>query len=104
MAYVELNKANFKETISNGVTLVDFWAPWCAPCRMLSPIIEKLAEEYSGRVNVCKLNTDDEQEIASQYGIRSIPTIIFFKNGDIASQVIGVVNEKALKEKLDALL
>jgi thioredoxin 1 len=102
--YKELNNSNFDATIAEGVSVVDFWAPWCGPCRMIAPIIEELAAEYEGKANICKVNTDEEQEIAVKYGIRSIPTVLFFKDGQIADQMIGAAGKQFFNEKLDALL
>jgi len=101
---VTLTNSNFADTIKEGVTLVDFWAPWCGPCRMIAPVIEELAEEYDGKASICKVNTDEEQEIAIQYGIRSIPTLIIFKDGQIADQMVGAASKQVFAQKLDALL
>jgi len=101
---LELNSSNFDSTISSGVTLVDFWAPWCGPCRMVAPIIDELSSEYEGRANICKVNTDENQDIAVRYGIRSIPTIMFFKDGQQVDMVIGAVSKDTFVEKLNALL
>lgn len=84
--------------------LVDFWAPWCGPCRMVAPIVEELAGEYSGKAKFLKLNTDDNIQTASRYGIRSIPTIMVFKNGDPVDQVIGFRPKSDLKKSLDKAL
>lgn len=102
--YIELTASNFDEVTSKGVSLVDFWAPWCGPCRMVAPVIEELAADFEGKANVCKVNTDEEQELAVKYGIRSIPTILFFKDGEIVDQMIGASSKQAFKEKLDSLL
>lgn len=102
--YIELTSSNIDATIKEGISLVDFWAPWCGPCRMIAPVIEELAEEYEGKANICKVNTDEEQEIAARYGIRSIPTLIFFKDGEIVDQVVGAASKQAFTQKLDALL
>jgi len=102
--YIELNASNFNDTIKEGVTLVDFWAPWCGPCRMVAPVIEELASDYDGKAKICKVNTDEEQDIAIQYGIRSIPTLLFFKDGQLADQMIGAAGKQVIAEKLDALL
>jgi thioredoxin 1 len=84
--------------------LVDFWAPWCGPCRMVSPIVEELAEEYGGKVAFYKLNTDDNVETASKYGIRSIPTLLVFKSGEIVDQLIGFRPKSELKRSLEKAL
>jgi len=102
--YIELNASNFNDTVKEGVTLVDFWAPWCGPCRMIAPVIEELANDYEGKAKICKVNTDEEQDIAIQYGIRSIPTLLFFKDGQLVDQMIGAAGKQVIAEKLDALL
>ena len=102
--YVELKAADFESTIAEGVTLVDFWAPWCGPCRMIAPIIEELAEDFDGKATIAKVNTDEEQDIAVKFGIRSIPTIMFFKDGELKDQMIGAGSKQAFEEKLNALL
>jgi thioredoxin 1 len=102
--YIELTGANFEETLKEGVSLVDFFAPWCGPCRMIAPVIEELAEDYDGKAKICKVNTDEEQDIAVKFGIRSIPTIMFFKDGQMEDQIVGAQSKQALAEKLDALL
>ncbi len=86
---------------SDKPVLVDFWAPWCGPCRMVGPEVEAIAEEYAGRVSVAKINVDEQPELAGRYGIMSIPTIIVFKNGEIAEQSVGAVSRGKLKEMLD---
>ena len=102
--YIELNNSNFEATVKNGVSLVDFWAPWCGPCRMIAPVIEELAVDFEGKANICKVNTDDEQDLAVKYGIRSIPTIIFFKNGEVVDQMVGASSKAAIAEKINSLL
>jgi thioredoxin 1 len=102
--YVELTNANFEATIAEGVTMVDFWAPWCGPCRMIAPVVEELAEDFEGKATIAKVNTDEEQEIAVKFGIRSIPTILFFKNGEVVDQMIGAASKDAFADKLNALL
>ncbi len=96
--YVELTTENFEATVNDGVSLVDFWAPWCGPCRMLSPVIDELATEFDGKANICKVNTDEQQDLAVKYGVRSVPTILFMKNGEIVDQVIGAQSKQALTE------
>ena len=102
--YVELTSATFEDTIKDGVVLVDFWAPWCGPCRMIAPVIEELAEDFEGKAKICKVNTDEEQDIAVKFGIRSIPTILFFKNGEMVEQMVGAASKQAFEDKLNALL
>ncbi len=84
--------------------LVDMWAPWCGPCRMVAPVIEKLAEKYNGKVKFCRLSVDENPQTAAKYRVMSIPTLMFFKDGELADTVIGAVSEQALEPKLDALL
>ncbi|RDU66695.1 thioredoxin [Helicobacter didelphidarum] len=102
--YIELNKSNFQEVTQTGVALVDFWAPWCGPCKMLSPVIDELAKEYEGSAKICKVNTDEEEELSTSFGIRSIPTIIFMKDGQPKETLIGAQSKAVLQEKLNALL
>jgi thioredoxin 1 len=102
--YIELTGADFESTLSEGVSLVDFWAPWCGPCRMIAPIIEELAADFDGKAKICKVNTDEEQDIAVKFGIRSIPTIMFFKNGEMVDQIVGAQSKQALADKINALL
>ena len=84
----------------NGLILVDFWAEWCGPCRMVAPILDELAGEYEGQVTIAKLNVDENRETAARFGIRSIPTILFFKDGTQVEQVIGALSKSALKAKV----
>ena len=100
----ELNAKNFDEAIKNPLVLVDFWANWCMPCKMLGPAIEQLSEEYKGKVFVGKVDIDGNQELAEKYGIRSIPNLIIFKDGKEAGRVVGVSPKEEIAKKLDALL
>lgn len=102
--YIDLTQENFDATVNEGVTMVDFWAPWCGPCRMIAPVVEELAEDYEGRATIAKVNTDEQQEIAVKYGIRSIPAILFFKDGELVDQMVGAASKDAFADKLDAQL
>ena len=103
---IELNADSFeKEVIKSEIpVLVDCWAPWCQPCLMVAPIVEELAGEYQGKVKFCKLNVDEAREIATRYGIMSIPTLLIFKGGEVADQIIGAVPKEIISEKLDTIL
>ena len=103
---MEITEQVFEEKVLKSAqpVLVDFWAPWCAPCRRLAPIVEELAEEYDGRVTFAKLNTDEHPSVAARYGIFSIPTLLVFKNGQPVKQVVGLRPKKDLKQNLDEAL
>ncbi len=103
---VELTDDNFQsEVIDSDVpVLVDFWADWCAPCRAIAPAVEEIAEEYQGKAKVGKLDVDNNQQVAMEYGIRSIPTLLIFKNGEVAEQIIGAVPKAQLTKKLDGTI
>jgi thioredoxin 1 len=102
----QITDANFNELISkeNTVAMVDFWAEWCGPCRMIGPSVEELSKEYEGKAIIGKLNVDDNPNVASSFGIRSIPTILFFKDGKQVDKQVGVVPKSELERKLKALL
>ena len=89
---------------AQGVVMIDFWAAWCGPCRIISPTIEELSKEYSGQIKVLKLNTDENSDIASRYQVMGIPTIMFFKDGTKLDQIVGVVPKQFLKAKIDSFL
>lgn len=105
MSEINLNKQNFEEEVINSEipVVVDFWATWCAPCRMLSPVISEMAEEYSGKIKVCKLNVDEEQDIAIKYNIMSIPTLVFFKDGKVRNTSVGLISKSELKELMEEI-
>ncbi|HET6244479.1 MAG: thioredoxin [Bacteroidetes bacterium] len=103
---LEFTDANFEETVlkSNQPVLVDFWAEWCGPCRMVGPIVEELSKEYEGKAVIGKLDVDNNPGISAQFGIRNIPTILFFKNGEIVDKQVGAVPKSVLAAKIDAHL
>jgi len=103
---VEITDATFESEVkkSDVPVLVDFWAPWCGPCKMVAPIVEEIAKEYEGKLKVGKLNTDDSQKVAAEYGIMSIPTLMIFKNGEVVERLIGAQPKEAIKSRIDALL
>jgi len=103
---VEINDGNFEDEVlkSSSPVVVDFWAPWCGPCRMIAPITEKLAKEYSGQVKFCKLNVDENRLAAQKYMVMSIPLLLFFKGGKVIGQSTGAVPESELRSKVESLL
>ena len=106
MALLHLTDNNFKKEVleSQLPVLVDFWASWCGPCKMITPIIEELAKEYHGKIKVAKLNVEESPKVATQYAIMSVPTLIFFKNGKVMEQAAGVLNKSEIKHKIEAHL
>ena len=103
---MEFTDANFEaEVINSDVpVLVDFWAPWCGPCRIVDPVVEEIAGEYDGRLKVGKLNTDDNREVAAKFGVMSIPTIMVFKGGEVKERIVGAQPKKAITDKIDSVL
>ena len=103
---VDLTSAAWDSEVlqASGLVMVDFWAVWCGPCRMIAPAIEELAKEYAGQVKVGKLNTDENPDVASKYKIMGIPTVMFFKDGQKVDQVVGAVPKTQLKAKIDSLI
>jgi thioredoxin 1 len=99
---IELSDASFDETVHKSLepVLVDFWAPWCGPCRMLAPIIEQVAEEFTGKAKVCKLNTDEGRDTAVEFGISAIPTLILFKGGQVQKKWVGLTSKKDISEAI----
>lgn len=103
MGATHVTDANFESDVLKAATpvLVDFWAPWCSPCRALGPVIDELAGEYEGKVTIVKMNVDENPATPGQYGIRAIPTLILFKNGEVVEQVTGAVSKNNLKDLLN---
>ncbi len=103
---IALTDENFAQEVleSEIPVLIDFWAAWCGPCRMIAPIVEELSSEYQGKAKICKVDVDSAQKTAADFGIRSIPTLLIFKEGKVADQVIGAVPKEQITDKLDAVL
>ncbi|MTB51394.1 thioredoxin [Lewinella sp. W8] len=102
----ELTDANFQENVldKKGIAVVDFWAEWCGPCRMIGPVIEELSQEYDGKALVAKVDVDENSELSFKYGVRSIPTILILKDGEVVDKHVGVTTKQALVEKIEAQL
>jgi thioredoxin 1 len=103
---IEVTDGNFEQEVlkSDIPVLVDFWAPWCGPCRAMAPVIDELASEYDGKVKVAKMNVDESRDTPGKYGIRAIPTLIVFKGGEVAEQATGAVSKSAVKELVEKAL
>ena len=104
--YITATEQNFKSEVieSSQPVLVDFWAEWCGPCKMIAPAIEELATEFDGKAKIAKVNVDEQPNLAGEYGVRSIPTLLFFRNGKVMEQLVGAAPKQALKDKLTNLL
>jgi thioredoxin 1 len=102
---VQLTKENFATEVLQNPTpiLVDFWAEWCGPCKMIAPVLDELADEYDGRVRIGKVNIDEQQSLASEYGIRAIPTLLLFQQGQVAEQIVGLKSKRDLKTSFDRI-
>ncbi|MBM4155004.1 MAG: thioredoxin [Lentisphaerae bacterium] len=98
---IELTGANFVSETAKGITLVDFWAPWCGPCRMQTPILERLAPKVAGKARIAKVNVDEEQAIAIQYNVRNIPTLLLIKDGQVVQQMVGLQQEAKLQQLIE---
>ena len=106
MSAISVNKNNFNQEVLNSdkPVLMDFWAPWCGPCRMVGPIIDELATEYEGRVTIGKMDVDNNNDVVAQFGIRNIPTVLFFKDGKMVDKVVGATAKDKFVEKIEAML
>jgi thioredoxin 1 len=103
---IHVSDAEFEEKVlnSSNPVVVDFWAPWCGPCRMVAPILDELAKEYGGKIVIAKVNTDENAQYAIQYGVQGIPTMLFVKDGDIFNRIVGAAPKPAIQQNIDAML
>jgi len=102
---LQITDANFEELLNSGKPMVvDFWAEWCGPCRMVAPIIDELSEAYAGRVTIGKMDVDDNNDVVAQFGIRNIPTVLFFKDGKMVDKMVGAASKDKFVEKIESLL
>jgi len=106
MPIIEVNQSNFENEISQAdmPVMVDLWAAWCGPCRAVAPIVEEIATEFDGKAKIAKINIDENPAIAAKYNVMSIPTLLFFKDGEVQEQIIGLVSKEKIAEKLNSLL
>lgn len=104
-APVNIDQGSFDSEVKqhDGLVLVDFWAPWCGPCKLIGPVLEELAGEYESKVKIAKVNVDENQSLAGEYGVRSIPTLLFYKGGEVVDQVIGAQPKEKLAQKIESL-
>ena len=102
---IEINEANFERDVlqSKEPVLVDFWAEWCGPCKMLAPVLDEIAAEQAGRVKIAKVNLDEQPGLAARYGVQAIPTLLYFAGGELRDQTVGAASKKAIVSKLEAL-
>ncbi len=103
---MDVNEKNFEDEVlkSDIPVVVDFWAPWCGPCQMIAPILEEIAQEYNGKIKIVKVNVQENQNLARQYGIMAIPNLKMFKKGQIIDEIIGVQSKEMISEKIEAIL
>ena len=102
---LQITDSNFEKYLNAGKPMVlDFWAEWCGPCRMVAPIIDELAQEYEGRVTIGKMDVDNNDDVVGQFGIRNIPTVLFFKNGEVVDKIVGATSKDKFVQKIEALL
>ncbi len=103
---LSLTDSNFAEIVEQAKTpvLVDFWATWCGPCRMISPVVDRLAEKYEGKLTVAKCNVDESSDIPMKFGIRNIPTLLFFKGGELVDRLVGAVPQAEIEKKIEAII
>lgn len=106
MTDINLNSQNFKQEVleNKGISVIDFWAPWCGPCRTVSPIIDELAQEFAGKVRVGKINVDENSQTAGQYSVMSIPSVVFFKNGQPVKTMVGAQSKESYKQEIEQIL
>ncbi|MFA5485216.1 MAG: thioredoxin [Candidatus Pacearchaeota archaeon] len=104
MVVKNLTSENFETQISNGITVIDFWAPWCGPCQMMAPVFEELSNEFENKISFAKVNVDENKDLSIQYNIRGIPTLLIFKEGKLIDQITGFSDKSRLREKFNYLI